>query len=104
MTDNRFSSIVCSFQAALIILIANNLTVRKHLLHDHIEDDSQLIEEALAVFEAQAVETNDDFKQTAVLSTCRRLNDGSKLAISKFRQNELSVPFAKDVYSLEGLI
>ncbi|KAL7896932.1 fungal-specific transcription factor domain-containing protein [Trichoderma sp. TUCIM 5745] len=97
-------SIVCSFQAALVILIANNLTVREHLLHDHIEDDSQLIEEALVVFETQAVETNDDVKQAAVLSTCQSLNNRSKFAISKFRQNELSVPFAKDLYDLEGFI
>lgn len=95
---------MCSFQAALVILIANNLTVREHLLHDHIEDDSQLIEEALVVFETQAVETNDDVKQAAVLSTCQSLNNRSKFAISKFRQNELSVPFAKDLYDLEGFI
>ncbi|KAM0510983.1 hypothetical protein ACHAPE_010341 [Trichoderma viride] len=96
-------SIVCSYQAALVILIANNLTVGEHLLDDHIEDDSQLIEEALIVFEKQAVETSDDFKQARVLSTCRRLNDGSRLAISRFRQEQSSVPFAKGLYSLENM-
>lgn len=99
-----FSSIACSYQAALLILIANNLTVGEHLLDDHIEDDSQLIEEALIVFEKQAVETSDDFKQARVMSTCRRLNDGSRLAISRFRQDQCSVPFAKGLYSLENIL
>lgn len=99
-----FSSIVCSYQAALVILIANNLTVGEHLLDDHIEDDSQLIKEALIVFEKQAVETSDDFKQAHVLSTCRRLNDGSRLTISRFRQEQSSVPFAKGLYSLGNMV
>jgi hypothetical protein len=99
-----FSSIVCSYQAALVILIANNLTVGEHLLDDHIEDDLQLIEEALIVFEKQAVESNDDSKQARMLSTCRRLNDGSRLAISRFHQEKSSVPFAKGLYSLENML
>lgn len=99
-----FSSIVCSYQAALVILIANNLTVGEHLLDDHIENDSQLIEEALIVFEKQAVDTSDDFKQARVLSTCRRLNNGSKLAILRFHQEQSSVPFAKGLYNLENML
>lgn len=76
----------------------------EHLLDDHIEDDSQLIEEALIIFEKQAVETNDDFMQAGVLSTCRRLNDGSRLAISRFRRGQPLVPFTKDLYSLENML
>ncbi|KAL9479500.1 hypothetical protein ACSS6W_004286 [Trichoderma asperelloides] len=32
-------SIICSYRSALVILIANNLTVGEHLLDDQIEDD-----------------------------------------------------------------
>ncbi|KAL6885798.1 fungal-specific transcription factor domain-containing protein [Trichoderma evansii] len=97
-------SIICSYQAALIILIANNLTVGEHLRDDQVEDDSQLIEEALVVFEKQAVDTNNDFMQAGVLSACQKLNDGSKLAISRLRQDQSLVPFAKDFYDLENIL
>lgn len=76
----------------------------EHLLDDHIEDDSQLIEEALIVFEKQAAVTNDDYIQASVLSTCRRLNDGSRLAISRFRQRQPLMPFTKDLYSLQNVL
>lgn len=72
----------------------------EHLLDDQIEDDSRLIEEALRIFEKQSVDTNDDFGQPSVLSVCRKLNDGSKLAISRLRQGQPLVPFAKDLYTL----
>lgn len=76
----------------------------EHLRDDQIEDDSQLIEEALIVFEKQTADTNNDFMQAGVLSVCRKLNDGSRLAISRLRQDQSLMPFAKDLYDLENML
>ena len=37
----------CTYISALIILVANNLTFQEHNLHDHFEEDNQLVKEGL---------------------------------------------------------
>jgi hypothetical protein len=85
-----------------VILIANNLTIGEHLLDKHVEHDSQLI--ALIVFEKQVVETSDDFMQAEILSKCRKLYDGSRLALSRFCHGQPLMPFAKGLYSPDNML
>jgi hypothetical protein len=65
--------IICTYISALIILVANNLTFQEHNLHDHFEEDNQLVEEGLKCLDnLSKLADAERFQQ--LLAACSELN------------------------------
>jgi hypothetical protein len=84
--------VTCAYQAALVILIANNLTVSLHTHHDWIDYDAGLIDESVAALDKRIRDAGNLPVIRNVLTACSELNQRAKLAVRLHRmriENEM---------------
>ncbi|RSL95911.1 hypothetical protein CDV31_013690 [Fusarium ambrosium] len=85
-------SAICTCQAAIIILAANNLAISKHDLHDQIEADAERIENALKTAEQRRGDFGDGAARM-MFSVCSDLSNRAALAVNRFRETSASRSF-----------
>lgn len=79
--DFCFRSSTCLFQAAITVLIANNLTVSQHHMDSNIDTDTEIIDEGLVTLGLRLSECNLLISKHA---TVTELNQRSKLAVEAY--------------------
>ncbi|VUC36867.1 unnamed protein product [Clonostachys rosea] len=82
-------SVTCAYQAALVILIANNLTVSLHTHHDWIDYDAQLIDESVGALDKRIRDAGNLPVIRNVLTACSRLNQRAKIAVRLQRMRSI---------------
>ncbi|KAH7029896.1 uncharacterized protein B0I36DRAFT_291700 [Microdochium trichocladiopsis] len=86
--NSRFWTAICIHQTALIILIANNLTVEESNVHDQINADAQLISDAMQ-YSQDAMTLQSDNESVAMLAelhgACLKLHKRALKAIQRLQ-------------------
>lgn len=92
-------SAICTCQAAIIILAANNLAISKHDLHDQVEADADRIENTLKTLEQRLGEFGDESVRM-MFSVCSDLSSRAALAVNRFRETSASRSFWEEEVDL----
>ena len=92
-------STACSAQSAIVILIANNLTISQHRVSSHLQSDATLIDEGMRRFKQRLQDARDDPNVTEVYIACCRLRSRADRAVAQYAAWTLSHSLVEDVIS-----